>query len=115
MIKRGIATAILAAVLPLAAVRAESPNWTYRGEASTEAKIAAVVRAGKAEAVVIDKGLKRNFRAGAVCAVRKDGTNEIAANVVVVDSDAEKSVALIIDGAEISEGDKVYIRPANLK
>lgn len=65
-----------------------------------------------ADIIVLRSGLRENFRVGAFCVVERGGV--AIAEVVIVDADRNRSIALITDisDEELRPGDRVRLRPA---
>lgn len=89
---------------------AESPEWVLKTTYLN--RLNKVLEVNEDLGLVkIDTGTQSNLRRGAVCKVYRD--KEYIGNVVVIESDKTKAVAMITSDIKIKTGDAVYITPAN--
>lgn len=89
---------------------AESPEWVLKTTyLNRENKVLTVDE--DLGLVRIDTGAQSNLRRGAVCRVYRD--KEYIGDVVIIESEKTKAVAMITSDIKIKTGDAVYITPAN--
>jgi len=82
-------------------------NYALKG-----AKVVEVINEkGIADLITIDTGSQSNLRTGVLCSISRD--DKQIAQAVVVESNREKSVGLVLNGQQVQSGDAVYITPAN--
>ena len=89
---------------------AESPEWVLKTTYLNRENKVLEVREDLG-LVKIDTGLQSNLRRGALCRVYRD--KEYIGDVVIIESEKTKSVAMITSDIKIKTGDAVYITPAN--
>ncbi len=89
---------------------AESPEWVLKNTYLNRENNVLEVREDLG-LIRIDTGSQSNLRRGAFCKVYRG--KQYIGDVVIVESEKDKSVAMITSDIEIKKGDVVYITPAN--
>lgn len=89
---------------------AETPEWVLKTSYLNRINRVLEVR-DDLGLVRIDTGSQSNLRRGAICKVYRD--KEYIGDIVIVESNKTKSVAMITSDIKIEKGDAVYITPAN--
>ena len=89
---------------------AESPEWVLKTTYLN--RVNKVLEVNEDLGLVrIDTGSQSNLRRGAVCKVYRG--KEYIGNVVIIESEKTRAVAMITSDIKIKTGDAVYITPAN--
>lgn len=89
---------------------ADSPEWVLKTTYLN--RVNKVLEVNEDLGLVrIDTGTQSNLRRGAVCKVYRD--KEYIGDVVIIESEKTKAVAMITSDIKIKTGDAVYITPAN--
>ena len=89
---------------------AESPEWVLKTNYTNRVNRVSEAR-DDLGIVRIDTGSQSNLRRGAICKVYRD--KKYIGDVVVVESDKTRAVAMVTSDISVEKGDAVYITPAN--
>jgi len=89
---------------------AESPDWVLK-QLYTKRPMKVAEVYSKLGLVEIDSGSQSNLRSGAFCKIYREG--KYVGDVVVVDSNKTKAVAMLTSDITVQKGDAAYITPAN--